>query len=89
MLRKREMAKPTLHSLQNGSRSRTITLDGNTKNLDTAEPELSSDFLQFSTVTKNTGLYRAQVAVEGGAPQRSNHANRGCRKTNRSSKTKS
>ena len=70
------MAIPTLHSLQNDSRSRIITLDGNTKNADTAEYELSSDFLQFLTVTENTGLYRAQVAVEGGAPQRGNHANR-------------
>ena len=74
MLRKREMAKPTLHSLQNGSSCRTISLDGNTKNADTAEPELSSDFLQFLSVTENTGLYRAQVAVEGGTPQLGNHA---------------
>ena len=74
MLRKREMVISTLHSLQNVSRSRTITLDGNTKNADTAEPELSSDFLQFLSVTENTGLYRAQVAVEGGTPQRGNQA---------------
>ena len=32
----------------------------------TSEAELSSDFLQFLTVRENTGLYRAQVAVEGG-----------------------
>ena len=64
----------TSHSLQKVSKSHTlIDLDpqgGNSKTADTSEIELSSDFLQYLSVRENTGLYRAQVAVDGGASAR-------------------
>ena len=59
------------HTLQKISKSHTLIdldpPDGNTKNVDTTEKELSSDFLQYLTVRENTGLYRSQVSRIDGA----------------------
>ena len=59
------------HTLQKVAKGHTmIDLDpqrGNIKTAETRKSELSPDFLQYLTVRENTGIYRAQVAMNDGA----------------------